>query len=660
MRRLMNAAPIASLALILPIAALANVTGTPTLTTGQTLSLDTGTTDVSGGDILWNGSTIAPQGSAMALNLTTLGLGTGPLAFGGLIQAELSEFSSEYSGAAIGSLAAGDILAVHTNGGNYAAVLVVSLSGTSINLQFTTFTSAGPSLPTITQVLNNYGLIPTGFSNSGIALGSLFIIKGSGLANTTNAVLQSSASPGLPTSLNGASVKVTVGSVATVPVFYYAIASQLALVMPSNTPVGAGTLAVTFNGQTTAAFNIQVVANAFGFDAYYGTGGGLGVATNAVTGALYNYSNAIPPDTQVVGWGSGLGADPTRDTTFSQTTNFPFTIAPGLAHIYVGGIDSAIGYQGASGYPGVNQVNFTIPTNAPTGCNVSVVGVTAAGVPTNFITLPIGVGVCSDPAFGTSGGTVSSLSGKSTVNTGVVFLDQSTGPAANGSGTQVSDIALAEFESYTGSAYGTATGTVSIGGCVVSQSLSGNTTTGTTTGLDAGTITVTGPNGNATLTSEAAESPILAGFYVAQLATGFIPASGGSFTVSGSGGKDVGAFTTQINYPNPVLTWTNQTAGATIIRPGGLAITWSGGEAGTFVIISGNSSAGSASASFTCLAPVGPGQFTVPGYVLSALPAGSGNLTVANYTNYGPFTATGLDSGYALGFVSYGLKSTYQ
>jgi fibronectin-binding autotransporter adhesin len=659
MRRLLNAKTIAMLSLVFPVAAWANVTGTPTLTASQTLSLDAGTTGASGGDILWNGSTIAPQGSATAVNLSALGLGTGALAFGGLSQAELSAFAAagEYSGAAIGSLAGGDILGVHTNGGNYAAVLVVSLSGTSINLQFTTFTSAGNSVPTITQVLNNYGLIPTGFSNSGIALGSLFIIKGSGLANTTDAVLQSSASPGLPTSLNGASVKVTVGSVATVPAFYYAIASQLALVMPSNTPVGAGTLTVTFNGQTTPPFNIQVVASAFGFDAYYGTGGGLGVATNAVTGALYNYSNAIPPGTQVVGWGSGLGADPTRDTTFSQTASFPFTITPGLAHIYVGGIDSAIGYQGASGYPGVNQVNFTIPPNAPTGCNVSVVGVTAAGVPTNFITLPIGVGVCSDAAFGTTGSTVSSLSGQSTVNTGVVFLDQSTGPAANGSGTQVSDVALAEFESHTGTAYGTATGTVSIGGCVVSESLSGTTTTGTTTGLDAGTITITGPNGNSTLTSEA---PILPGFYLAQLATGFIPASGGSFTVTGSGGKDVGPFMTQIIYPNPVLTWTNQTAGATITRSAGVPITWSGGEAGTFVIISGTSSAGSASASFTCLAPVGPGQFTVPGYVTSALPVGSGNLAVANYTNYGSFPATGLDSGYALGFVSYGVKSTYQ
>jgi hypothetical protein len=155
-------------------------------------------------------------------------------------------------------------------------------------------------------------------------------------------------------------------------------------------------------------------------------------------------------------------------------------------------------------------------------------------------------------------------------------------------------------------------------------------------------------------------SPILAGEYLAQLASGFIPASGGTFQVSGSGGKDVGPFTTQIIYPNPVLTWTNQSAGATVSRSTGVTITWNGGEPGTFVIIGGSSSSGGVSGSFTCLAPVSPTQFNVPGYVTAVLPAGSGNLDVANYTNYGSFTATGLDTGYALGFVNYGITATYR
>src|ERR1019366_4358916 len=112
----------------------------------------------------------------------------------------------------------------------------------------------------------NYGLIPAGFSNNGIAPGSLFIIKGTGLAdpNAQALPLQSSAGAGLPTTLNGASVQVTVNGTTTVPVFYYAIATQLALVLPSNTGTSTGTrvaaqVTVTYNNQTTGAFPIQVV-----------------------------------------------------------------------------------------------------------------------------------------------------------------------------------------------------------------------------------------------------------------------------------------------------------------------------------------------------------------------------------------------------------------
>jgi hypothetical protein len=57
----------AALALGFPIAALADLTQTTTLQTNTSLNLDTGATVAgSGGDILWNGSTIAPQRTATA------------------------------------------------------------------------------------------------------------------------------------------------------------------------------------------------------------------------------------------------------------------------------------------------------------------------------------------------------------------------------------------------------------------------------------------------------------------------------------------------------------------------------------------------------------------------------------------------------------------
>jgi hypothetical protein len=98
-----------------------------------------------------------------------------------------------------------------------------------------------------------------------------------------------------------------------------------------------------------------------------GTGQGLGIATDPVTGAFFGYGNPIPPGASVVLWGSGLGADPARDTTYT-----PAALAiNGLSQIYVGGVPAVIQYQGASGYPGVNQINVQIPQKAPTGCFVS-------------------------------------------------------------------------------------------------------------------------------------------------------------------------------------------------------------------------------------------------------------------------------------------------
>jgi len=641
-----------ALAWALPVAALADVTGTPTLAAGAYFSFDTGTTSSSGGDILWSGTSLTPQGSAGAYNLGNLGLAT----YSTLPLSTFSALPSSFftkSAIAIGSLPVGEVLAVKTNGGNYTKVAVTAVSGTSISLEFDTF--GVNSGPTITQILNNYGLVPVGFTNSGIAQGSLFIIKGSGLADpAAQAVLWKFANGPLPTTSNGASVKVTVGSTTTVPAFYYSMASQLALVMPSNTPLGTAQVTVTYNNQTSTPFSIQVVQSAMGFDAYFGTGSVLGVATNNASGALYNYTSSIPPGTTVVLWGSGLGADPTRDTTYS-TSNINQIL--GLSHIYIGGLDATIAYQGPSGYPGLNQVNVTIPQGVAPGCNVSLVGVSSSGVPTNFLSLPIGNGVCSDSVFGTTGTQLQNGSGQTTVNTGFVEMFQETGPATSGSGTQTSNLAIGIFESVTGASYGSSSGSVSIGGCVVVQSVSTSGSLPTVTYLDAGSLSVTGPSGTVAM-----PEPTM-GLYEAQLASGFI-SPGGTYTFKGTGGTgaaSVGPFSTSVTFPNPPLVWSNTANFATVTRGSGATFQWTGGTPGTYVIMAGSSTGTTtgAFANYTCIAPVSAGSFTVPSYVLSALPAGTGNSTLENTSSYQSFTATGLTSGFALGGVAITVNSTY-
>lgn len=662
MRIRMNLATLGVCAMAFPIAALA-VPGTTTLSPGQTLSLDTGATASSGGDIEWTTAGILPQSKATIGNYINAGV-SGPSVFGALTQSIVSSLCAvQCNSLAITAsvISTGDIFFVKTNGGNYGAVLVTSTNGlvSTVTLQYATFGSGGSTAPAITEVENNYGGVPAGFANSGIAQGAIFFIVGTGLATPgTTAVLQNACGANLPTTINGASVTVTVGSTTVTPSLYYAQPTAVAAVLPSNTPLGAGTVTVTYSNQVSNSYSIQVVASAMGLDAYDQTGTGLGVASNPFTGTFYNYANAIPPGTTVVLWGSGLGADPKgptavggRDNTCVAVTSAAADSINGLIHIYVGGVDGgAPGYQGASGYPGLNQINFTIPANAPTGCNVSLVGVNALGVSTNVVTLPIGSGACSDPTFGVSGAQTQNLSGQTNVSSGVVGVFQFTSPS-----TGASSYALSNFDNYSGSVYGDAAGVVSLGGCVVTQSVT--TPIRAFTSLDAGTITVTGPSGNpVTLTSIAS----VVGESFTQLPAGYIPVTGGAFTFRGTGGANVGAFTASVVFPASALSWTNQSAAANITRSSGLTVSWTGGASGTYVSIGGSSSVSSgATASFTCLAPLSAGQFTVPAYILSALPAGSGSVTVDNATSYQTFTASGLNYGAAYAIVGVQVNSAF-
>jgi uncharacterized protein (TIGR03437 family) len=504
--------------------------------------------------------------------------------------------------------------------------------------------------PVVTAVLNNYSYTPAGFVNSGIAQGALFVIFGTGLADPTKAAALQDATRGLPTALNGARVEVTSGGATVTPAFYYASATQMALVLPSNTPVGTAQVTVSYNGQTSVAYSFQVVQTAPGFATYYGTGTGLGAALNAMTYAPYSYVNSIPPGTTVVLYGSGLGADPATDAKYVPAT---FNINS-LAHIYVGGVDAPILYQGSFDYPGLDQIDVTIPLSAPTGCNVSLVGVTAAGVPTNFITLPIGNGTCSDPAFGITG----NLLLQTTVKTALVqFLVQPSAPG------NANNYAFANFDSFSGSNFPSflaespgVAAWPSLNTCVVSQTLEPPSSP-TSRGLNGGSVSVSGPVGvPVNLGSE--------GF--ASLSPTFIPATGGSFTFQSTGGADVGIFLATTIVSNPEFSWTNLSAAFAVTRSSGLPVTWSGGGTNSYVQISGTWSAGGgpnptgATARFNCTVPASAGQFTVPPYMLAALPAGLVNVQVNNENNYAPLGATGVDWGSLQVQTAFGVESTFQ
>ena len=655
-RKIAAVGMMAAVACLVPVAALADINSTATLAVGASLNLDTGSTSGTG-DITFTGSSVTFAGTAKGAVVPGF---TGATNFGVLTLTLLQQLSALASSTPISasSLPVGAIMGVHTNGGNYAKLLVTAASSTSISFQYTTYgaSSSGPGAPTVTGITNNYSFIPSGFPNSGVSPSSIITIFGSNMSApvTGNITLQSSAGAGLPTTLNGTSISVTVGGTTVHPAMYYASPAAIAAVLPANTPTGTGTLTVTNAGVASNAFSIQVVPAVFGLDTYYGTGSGLVTATNSTTGALYNYTTSIAAGQTITLWGSGLGSDTAdSDTVF---TNSPHAVNQGNVQVWFGGAQGKVLYAGSSGYPGLNQINVTVPSGL-TGCNVSLV-VVVNGTSSNFTTAPIASnnGECSDPAFGITGSKYVSLSGQTNVKSGNVLVGQLISTAASGQQT-TTNFASASFQSVTGSYYGSASGVTSIGSCIVSEVLSSGGGNTTSVGLDAGTVSLAGPGGATyTLMNE----PLVAGFYIASLPAGAITSSGGTFVFSWTGGTGtsaVGASSATVNLPNPLLNWTNESSDGTVTRSQGVQVTWTGGAPGTYVLISGSSSSSSgASGSFTCFAPQSALQFMVPAYVTGTLPAGNGSLTLENLTQYSSFSAPGIDTGIAFGFTGDSLS----
>ena len=542
---------------------------------------------------------------------------------------------------------------------------VTYTAATPVNQSFTVNPAGTPSsAPVIGALANNYSNINPAAPNFAIAPGMLMKIWGSNMsAPGSSATPLQNPAGNLPQTLNGASVSVTIGGTTVTPAFYFAIPSQLAVVLPSNTPLGTGTITVSYGGQTSAAFPITVVASAFGFDYYNGA---LGVATDNHDGHLITTANSAMPGETIDFWGAGDGAD-TKNTDVGPPTGFDNL--GGITALYIGGVPVPIAYQGRSGYQGVDQVAVTLPSNVPLGCAVSVVAVIGSGgasTVSNLVTIPIssGGGVCADSMAYVSPATAARLSSQASVAFGVIQVGQRTGPAATGSGTTTTDSADAIFYNFSGASLtGYESGThPSLGSCVVTQNASSVLSLFAPVGLNAGTVTVQGPVGGVQVLTTV---PSVPGAYVAEsLPGGFVPATGGAFTFTAtgaSGANGVASFTQALSAPAPLM-WTNAGSAGTVTRSRGVTVDWTGGGDG-FVQISGGSIATSASgtfdASFTCNAAASAGTFTVPASVLLALPVGSGSLSVGNYTLPQNFGVSGLDLAVAIGSATTGIAAVY-
>jgi hypothetical protein len=363
------------------------------------------------------------------------------------------------------------------------------------------------------------------------------------------------------------------------------------------------------------------------------------VATDPLSanGALFNYNTSASPGQIVTLWGSGLGADTAdSDTVFASAPhaiNVPLTV-------YVGGIQAQVQYAGSSGYPGVVQINVYVPQGVEPGCGVPVVGVVGTIV-SNTVTIPVasGGGVCVDAIHGVDGNALLSTPNLTSYSSATLAIAQVS------TIKQTQSFASASFLKNQNQPYAPGYGLVTVGGCLVLQGIS--PAIGTLTYLNAGNVSITGPTGTMALT-KTTQGQVIS--YEVNLPSGFFPASGGTFTFQGTGGSDVGPFSVTVADPSP-LVWTNQSAITAVDRSKAVTVTWTGGVPGTYVLIGGGSTTVAVSASFLCYAPVSAGQFTVPSYVLQAMPVAGGGINLLNQSIPQTFKASGLDLTFAVAEV---------
>jgi len=712
MFKLVHGIAVAALALALPYAAMADITNQMvTLSSGQIVSLDTGTIVNSGGDLMWDGTNRIPQGSMHVFVLMNQGSAAPGvfLAFGTTeIDADFMNCGGSQSNVP-GTV--NQLFMALTNGEHDAKVLVTAQSGTSITIEFTTYTSThntscagkgGGNAPSISGITNIYSNIPPGAPTYGIAQGSLFVIYGSNLASGNN--IPKTPIP-LQTSLSGTSITYQDSSSAMLNIgMYYVTPGQIAAVMPSTAKTGAGTLTVNAPNSQTISVPLNVVDSAIGIDTIGGTGFGQGVATDKF-GKLFGYNYSAIPGQKMIFWGSGVGADTANGNDYSishQDNLYPNKIA---MKAYVGGVEANIDYAGRSTFPGVDQIIVTVPpgvaaavaaaakrhaqpysvSNEVTyGCNVSVVFVSGANsTPSNAVSSPINStpDPCEDANGLLSGNDITALSGQGDVSLGYISIEQSVSqqltttasaavpalrPRPFGLGpravpTTASQMGTASFNKYKGSDLKryAAYEQVTLGGCIViveAESTTGITDPVQPTGLRAGTITSKDKAGTAE-TWQAA--PTLTGFYFDDFPSGYINTAGDAITVTATAGPDIGAIDPVVTFQSPLFSWNEVTSITSVTRSQGVTTTWKGAVPGTDVVIIGGSSNGHVAGVFICYAPAEAETFTVESYITEQMPQGQGDLILINDTVPVPFTASGLTRAWATGSVSNTAFPTY-
>jgi uncharacterized protein (TIGR03437 family) len=526
----------------------------------------------------------------------------------------------------------------------------------------------------------------SGLPNANIAQGSMFILFGQNLGPAGQA--NASSFP-LPTQLGGTSITAKVGGTAVNAIMLYSNSAQVAAILPSSTPIGAGTLTLSFNDKSSNAVPIQVVASTLGIFTRNQSGSGPGVLFNFNSQAdqpVNSLVTAAHPGQVLTLWGTGLGKVSGIEADGPLPGNLSVPVS-----VYVGNQLVTPTYKGRSGCcAGIDQIVFTVPQGVE-GCYVSV-AVVAGGVISNFATIAVTSSgtICSDPTGLSTAALQKVQSGGTLTVADILVANIEVSDPVLGAGEQTVQLGSGHFRHYTASgdvlastrgAVGGLDGLPSVGSCnvnslsyqgYISSAVPSNNDPVNQVGVSAGAaLNITGPDGGQQWPQQnkgSAAQPDYAYDMQGSIIGGGIPNQTsvlpvylvpGNFTINdGSGGPQVGPFSAMLTIPSSTVTWTNESAFSNISRSSDLTVTWSGGATGGIVGVLGSSADPStaAEAQFACVTQADAGTFTVPAWVLSALPASAtdpsvgakvGFLTIATtLTSPILFQATGVDVGF--------------
>jgi uncharacterized protein (TIGR03437 family) len=493
------------------------------------------------------------------------------------------------------------------------------------------------AVPQIHSILNAASYAQQGLPNSDIARGSVFVVFGSDLGPAD--LVQAAGFP-LQTSLGGTSIRITVGTTTVDALLLYTTANQVSAVLPSTTPEGIGFLAVTYNGHTSQSGAFRVARSSPGILTQNQAGNGQALATNFNSTADQPRNTLSKPAKtgQVVTVSAtGLGPISGSDAGVPVSSDLNINL-----QVLVGGKSATVRSKGrSSSLAGIDQIAFEVPAGV-SGCYVPLV-VQVDNVISNFTTISVADANSNDctDLSGISGTTLEQLQSGGTLRVGWVVLGVTKGEtvfeAGNGQFFR-EDLNVLSSQ--------ITLGLPSPGSCMVNPAKPATFIYSQVAPLDAGPfLNVAGPKGSRQVLQRSM------GMYSESFANGTVVQflAPGSYTLdNGSGGADVGPLHATLNFPAELTSTVQQSATGTTVN-------WKGGDQQGYVVVQGSApTTAGTSTNFTCVERTSAGQFAIPSYLLSSLPATPVGVTVLTPAGMSPqnrFQARGLDYGF-LSFCS--------